>query len=276
MKIQYAHSPAEFEKMNTEDLKKKFLIENLFVENSCQLTYSHYDRMIIGGVLPTTEYIKLPNPEKLKSTYFLERREIGIINIGGNGKIICDGKEFILNNLDCLYIGKGTKEIYFSSNNINELSIFYFLSAPAHHCFPINKFTQNQAQPLELGSFENANRRTVYKYIHEDGIQSCQLVMGLTKLDKGSVWNSIPPHIHDRRMEVYFYFNLPLEHRIFHFMGEAHNTKHLIVKNNEAVISPSWSTHFGCGTFNYNFIWGMAGENLDYTDMDKLSLSDLN
>ncbi|MCX8481205.1 MAG: 5-dehydro-4-deoxy-D-glucuronate isomerase [Sediminibacterium sp.] len=275
MNIKYTQSPAETAKMNANQLSESFLVNNLFQKNEIVLTYSHYDRMIIGGIMPTLEKIKLPNPTSLKATYFLERREMGILNIGGKGTIYCDNQVFELNTFDCLYIGKGTKEIFFKSDIENNLSNFYLLSAPAHHSYPITKISKENAQPLDLGDDENANKRTVYKYIHEDGIKSCQLVMGLTMLKKGSVWNSIPPHIHDRRMEVYFYFNVQMDQCIFHFMGESQETKHIIVKNNEAVISPPWSTHFGCGTCNYNFIWGMAGENLDYTDMDKLSLTAL-
>ena len=275
MHIKFTQSPNETASLNTEELRQAFLINNLFQINIFNLTYSHYDRMIIGGIAPSTEKIKLPNPANLKANYFLERREMGIINIGGKGNIICDDQTFELNTLDCLYIGKGTKDIFFTSESENNISNFYILSAPAHCNYPSIKISKNDAQQMQLGDLENANKRTIYKYIHLEGIKSCQLVMGLTMLDIGSVWNSIPPHIHDRRMEVYFYFNLPNDHCIFHFMGEADKTKHIIVKNNEAIISPPWSTHFGCGTFNYSFIWGMAGENLDYTDMDKLTLNSL-
>jgi 4-deoxy-L-threo-5-hexosulose-uronate ketol-isomerase len=275
MKIQFASSPKETAAMLTEEVRNNFLVQNLMIDDSIQLTYTHYDRLIIGGVKPMSKTISLPNEAELKANYFLERREIGIINIGGNGVVIADKKEFTLNKMDCLYVGKGTKEVKFKSVNKKNPAMFYLLSAPAHHTYPNKLMKKEKATPVYLGAPETANIRTVYKYIHLDGLKSCQLVMGLTVLENGSVWNSVPPHTHTRRSEIYFYFDVPNEQRIFHFMGEPQQTKHIVVANNEAVISPSWSTHFGCGTSSYGFIWGMAGENLVYTDMDTTPIRNL-
>jgi 4-deoxy-L-threo-5-hexosulose-uronate ketol-isomerase len=268
MNIRFAVGPNETKQFNTEQLRENFLVGSLMQDDKVQLVYTHHDRVIIGGAKPVTKPLSLPNHEELKADYFLERREIGIINVGGAGTVTADGETFQLNKLDCVYVGKGTKEVSFKSDKAEDPSAYYLLSSPAHANWPNSKFTKEQAAPVVLGAAETSNKRTVYKYIHPDGIRSCQLVMGLTVLEPGSVWNSVPPHTHTRRMEVYFYFDLPDEHRIFHFMGEPQQTRHIAMANHEAVISPPWSTHFGCGTSNYGFIWGMAGENLVYTDMD--------
>jgi 4-deoxy-L-threo-5-hexosulose-uronate ketol-isomerase len=268
MEIRFTQSPAETAAMQTQALRDHFLISNLFEDNKINLTYTHYDRVIVGGVKPVKEKVALPNPAELRAEYFLERRELGIINVGGNGKVIADGIIHAISKMDCLYLGKGTQSVSFESEDASNPALFYILSAPAHHAYPAAICTKQNAQPVELGAAATSNKRTVYKYIHLEGIKSCQLVMGLTVLEEGSVWNSVPPHTHTRRMEVYFYFDLPAEHRIFHFMGEPSATKHIVMANHEATISAPWSTHFGCGTSNYGFIWGMAGENLVYTDMD--------
>lgn len=268
MKIRFAISPAEARQMNTEQLRENFLVEDFFINDQIKLSYTHYDRMIIGGIKPVNKTIELPNHPELRADYFLERRELGVINVGDEGIVIADGKEFSLRKMDCVYLGKGTQKVKFRSKTKKGAALFYMLSAPAHHKYPNKLMAKEKAAPVQLGARETSNKRTVYKYIHLDGIKSCQLVMGLTVLEPGSVWNSIPPHTHTRRMEVYFYFDLPAEHRIMHFMGEPQQTRHLVMANNEAVISPPWSTHYGCGTYNYGFIWGMAGENLVYTDMD--------
>lgn len=275
MHIRFAISQNEAKHMNTEQLRDNFLVSGLMQDDSVQLTYSHHDRVIIGGVKPVGKTILLPNHEELKAEYFLERRELGIINVGGDGIVIADNEEFPISKFDCVYVGKGTKEVKFKSNEKNEPALLYLLSALAHHQYPNKLMQKDKATPVQLGAAETANKRTVYKYIHLDGIRSCQLVMGLTMLEPGSVWNSIPPHTHTRRMEVYFYFDLPEQHRIFHFMGEPQQTRHMVMANNEAVISPPWSSHFGCGTSNYGFIWGMAGENLVYTDMDPAPVHEL-
>jgi len=268
MQIRFTQSPEETKQMNTEQLREHFLVENLFADDAVNLFYTHYDRVIIGGAKPVNKTLELPNHPELRADYFLERRELGIINVGADGVVIADGKEFILRKLDCVYLGKGTQKIKLRSKSKKDAALFYMLSAPAHHKYSNRLLVKEKAAPVQLGAAETANKRTVYKYIHPDGLKSCQLVMGLTVLEPGSVWNSIPPHTHTRRMEVYFYFGLPDGHRIMHFMGEPQQTRHLVMANNEAVISPPWSTHYGCGTFNYGFIWGMAGENLAYTDMD--------
>lgn len=268
MEIRFANSQLETQGMTTDQLRSTYLIENLFEADKLVLVYSHYDRVITGSAVPVDGSIALSNPEELRAEYFLERREMGIINIGGEGSIQVDGETFLLQKQSCVYIGKGVKEVVFSSADKNDPAKFYILSAPAHHAYPTSLYTKEQAAPVNLGDQSTANKRTVFKYIHKDGIQSCQLVMGLTVLESGSIWNSVPPHTHTRRMEVYLYFDLDLAHRIFHFMGQPQQTRHIVMKTDEAVISPPWSTHFGSGTSNYSFIWGMAGENLDYTDMD--------
>jgi 4-deoxy-L-threo-5-hexosulose-uronate ketol-isomerase len=195
--------------------------------------------------------------------------------VSGNGSVTVDGQNFPLNKMECLYVGKGAKEVSFSSSDKNDPAVFFLLSAPAHQTYPTTKFTKEQAAPVDLGAVETSNQRTIYKYIHADGIQSCQLVMGLTVLKNGSVWNSVPPHTHTRRMEVYFYFDVPEEVRAFHFMGEPQETRHILMANHQAVISAPWSVHFGCGTSNYAFIWGMAGENKQFTDMDAVAIKEL-
>lgn len=268
MEIRFCNSPAETKTMDTEQLRENFLVEDLMKENKLTLVYSHYDRMIIGGTKPVGTTVILQNEDELKADFFLQRRELGIINVGGEGVVAVDGKKYPLNKLECLYVGKGSKKVSFASNSKKEPAVFYLLSAPAHKEYPTTKYTKEQAAPVQLGAMETSNKRTIYKYIHDDGIQSCQLVMGLTVLEPGSVWNSVPPHTHTRRMEVYFYFDLPEEQRMFHMMGQPQQTRHIIMKNHEAVISPPWSGHYGCGTSNYGFIWGMAGENKQFTDMD--------
>jgi 4-deoxy-L-threo-5-hexosulose-uronate ketol-isomerase len=275
MRVQFANSPKEKATMQTDALRDNFLVQSLMVNDTINLVYTHYDRLIVAGVKPVNKTITLPNEEELKANYFLERREIGIINVGGQGVVLADKKEFVLNKLDCLYIGKGTKDVKFKSANKKTPAIFYLLSAPAHQSYATTLMKKEKASPVQLGAMETANKRTIYKYIHLEGIKSCQLVMGLTVLEKGSVWNSVPPHTHTRRSEIYFYFDVEKAHRIFHFMGEPQQTKHVVVANNEAIISPPWSSHFGCGTSNYGFIWGMAGENLVYSDMDAAAIKDI-
>lgn len=275
MQVRFQHSPAETRGMDSKTLRENFLFEGMVTDGKCEILYTHYDRMIIGAAKPTNEGLSLQNPDELKAAYFLERREIGIVNVGAAGSIIADGSNFAMDRLDCLYLPKGTKEVRFQSNDGKQPAIFYLLSAPAHARYEAVKFSKEQASPVSLGDTSTANQRTIYKYIHADGIQSCQLVMGLTILQPGSVWNSVPPHTHTRRMEAYFYFDLPEEHRVLHVMGEPQETRHLIVANHQAVISPAWSVHFGSGTTNYGFIWGMAGENYTFTDMDPVAIPEL-
>ena len=261
--------------MNTDELRDNFLIENLMVQDEVKLVYSHYDRVIIGGAMPVENELTLDAHYELRADYFLERRELGIINIGGGGTVAADGDVFSLSRLDCLYIGKGTKHVSFKSDDPSIPATFYLLSAPAHQSYPCRKLTKEEATPSTIGDPSTSNRRTIYKYIHADGIKSSQLVMGLTVLDKGSVWNTMPSHTHTRRMEAYFYFDVAEGQVVFHFMGEPQQTRHLVLQNNSAVISPPWSIHSGCGTANYGFIWGMAGENYTYTDMDAVAIPDI-
>lgn len=275
MDIRFQNSPAETAQMDTEQLRKSFHLQQLMQDDTVQLTYSHYDRVIIGGAKPVNRTLALPNHPELRAAFFLERRELGIINVGGPAVITADKKEYRLNKLDCLYLGKGTTEVKFRSSSKKDPAVLYLLSAPAHHKYPNRLMTKEKASPVNLGEVSTSNKRTIYKYIHLDGIKSCQLVMGLTVLENGSVWNSVPPHTHTRRMEVYFYFDVPEQHRVFHFMGQPQETRHIVMANHEAVISAPWSMHFGCGTSNYGFIWGMAGENQTFTDMDPAPIAEL-
>ena len=275
MEIRFQNSPGETAAMNTEQLRANFLVQRLMQDDQVKLVYTHYDRVIIGGAKPVNKTLSLPNHEELKAAYFLERRELGIINVGGAGTVIADKKEFSLNKLDCIYLGKETLDVKFKSKSKKEPAVFYLLSAPAHKKYPNRLMAKEKAFPVQLGDVSTSNKRTIYKYIHLDGIKSCQLVMGLTVLEPGSVWNSVPPHTHTRRMEVYFYFDVQAQHRVMHFMGQPQETRHIVLANNEAVISAPWSMHFGCGTANYGFIWGMAGENQVFTDMDQVAVSDV-
>jgi len=275
MQERFACSPAETGKMNTAQLRDTFLIQNLFELGKAEFVYTHYDRMVVGGVVPTATEITLSNYDALKSAFFLQRRELGIINIGGDGTVTADGTSYTLNKLDCAYIGRGTKEVVFKSADANRPAKFFLLSAPAHESYPVTLMKSNEATPAAMGSPETSNERTIYKYIHEDGIRSCQLVMGLTLLKQGSVWNTMPAHTHNRRMEVYLYFDVKEDQRVFHFMGQPDETRHLVIANEEAVISAPWSIHSGCGTANYSFIWGMAGENQSFADMDFVEIKNL-
>ncbi len=275
MQVRFQSSPKETGTMNTQQLRDNFLVQNLMQPGKIELVYSHFDRMIIGGAVPTTEAIALPNEDELKANFFLERREMGIINVGGKGIIQANGESFEIDKLECVYLGKGTEDVSFKSADATNPANFYLLSLPAHHTYPNKKMTKDDAAPVNLGDISTSNKRTIYKYIHNAGIESCQLVMGLTVLEEGSVWNSVPPHTHTRRMEAYFYFDLNEAHRVMHFMGEPQETRHLVVANHEAAISAPWSMHFGVGTANYGFIWGMAGENKEFTDMDQVAIAAL-
>jgi 4-deoxy-L-threo-5-hexosulose-uronate ketol-isomerase len=275
MQIRFQNSPKETSLMNTQQLRENFLVQNLMQPGKIELVYSHYDRMIIGGVVPGAAAITLPNEDELKADFFLERREMGIINVGGKGTVTADGVVYEIDKLECVYLGKGTKDVSFSSNTADVPAIFYILSVPAHQIYPNRKMNRAEATPVNLGDSSTSNKRTIFKYIHNDGMQSCQLVMGLTTLDPGSVWNSVPPHTHTRRMEAYFYFDVDAAQRVMHFMGEPQETRHLVVANHEAAISAPWSMHFGVGTANYGFIWGMAGENKEFTDMDQQPIASL-
>jgi 4-deoxy-L-threo-5-hexosulose-uronate ketol-isomerase len=275
MQERYTHNPSEVKKMSTEQLREAFAITDLLQPGKATFIYSHYDRMVIGGVVPQQSSIQLSNYDPLKSDFFLQRREMGIINIGNKGSITADGKTYELNKLDCLYLGKGIKEVEFTSNDTALPAQFYVLSAPAHQTHPSQFMKNAEATAVVMGASQTSNERIIYKYIHLDGIQSCQLVMGLTILKEGSVWNTMPAHTHNRRMEVYLYFDMNEEQRVFHFMGEPKQTRHILLGNGEAVISAPWSIHSGCGTSNYSFIWGMAGENQSFTDMDFVEIKNL-
>jgi 4-deoxy-L-threo-5-hexosulose-uronate ketol-isomerase len=275
MNSRFAIGPRETAQLDTAGLRQHFLIENIFTPGAIELTYTHYDRMIVGGAQPAGAPLALPSPEGLKAQYFLERRELGALNVGGPGRVVVDGQGWELGPQDCLYVGRGSQQVSFESLDDANPAKFYLLSAPAHKEYPTARRTQAEATPVEMGAMETANERTIYKYIFNEGLPSCQLVMGLTQLKPGSVWNTMPSHVHDRRMEAYLYFNLPQGQRVLHLLGEPQETRPLWVSNEQAILSPPWSIHTGCGTSAYAFIWGMAGENLEYTDMDAVALADL-
>lgn len=270
----YAIDPEAYRTFDTKQLRNAFLVESIFKTNQVTAVYSHYDRFILGGIKPSSEVVVLKAFESLKADFFLQRREMGIINVGKRGTITVDGVPYELDNKDALYIGRGAKEIFFSSKEA-EPALFYFNSAPAHTTYPTKKITLQEAETVELGSLETSNQRIIRKLMVNSVLPTCQLQMGMTELQKGSVWNTMPAHVHDRRMEAYFYFNVPDNQVVCHFMGLPQETRHVFVKNNQAVISPPWSIHSGAGTSSYSFIWGMAGENLDYSDMDAVPPSEL-
>jgi len=266
--IRYAVGPRETNQMGTEALRDEFLIDQVFGIDQFNWIYSHYDRYVVGGVIPKKGSVDLETIDPLKADFFLERREMGIINVGGNGSVTADGINYSLGYKEALYIGRGTKEVSFSSAEISSPANFYINSTPAHQAYPIRKVGVDEAEILDLGTPETANARTIRKLIVNSILPTCQLQMGMTELKSGSVWNTMPAHVHDRRMEVYFYFEVPEDQAVCHFMGAPNETRHIWMANNQAVISPPWSIHAGSGTSNYIFIWGMAGENLDYGDMD--------
>jgi len=271
----YAQSPKEVKQMDTAALRENFLIENVFEANQVNLTLSHFDRYIVGGAMPVDQKIALPNPDDLKATYFLERRELGIINVGGKAIVTADGEKYELDYKEALYIGKGVKEVFFESAISGEAAKLYINSAPAHHAYPNKKVSKAEAEIVELGTPETANHRIINKLLVNSVLPTCQLQMGMTELKSGSVWNTMPAHTHDRRMEAYFYFEVPKGQSVCHFMGQPQETRHIWMQNDQAVISPNWSIHSGAGTSNYTFIWGMAGENLDYGDMDHCAITEL-
>lgn len=270
----YASSPKAVKQYDTQQLRDEFLINDLMQPGKIKWVYTHYDRYMAGGAVPTSD-IKLETIDPLKADYFLERRELGIINVGGDGSVSVDGETFKINHKDALYIGKGTKEVVFKSDNTKNPAKFYMNSAPAHKAYPTKKTSLAEANKIELGSIETANHRTVNQMIIGGIITTCQLQMGMTELKTGSVWNTMPAHVHDRRMEIYFYLDVPENQAVCHFMGQPQETRHIWMHNHQAVISPPWSIHSGSGTSNYTFIWGMAGENLDYNDMDVARITDL-
>lgn len=275
MENRYATNPNEAKHYTTEDLRSNYLIQSLFQSDELKLIYSHEDRVVIGGVMPVNSSVSLTGEAFLKTDHFLERRELGIVNIGGPGLIETETESFKLDARDGLYIGKGVRKVEFSSKTMENPAKFYLVSTLAHTTFPSRKIDIREAEPVHLGTNEESNKRTIYKYIHADGVQSCQLMLGMTLLEPNNMWNTMPAHIHDRRMEVYLYFDMEENSRVFHFMGEPKETRHLVVGNDEALISPPWSIHSGVGTSRYSFIWAMAGENYTFTDMEFVPMEEL-
>lgn len=275
MEVRYSVSPKEGKHMTTSELRENFLIENLFVPDEIKFIYSHVDRIIVGAAVPTTKPLTIEGSKELGSDYFLERREMGVINIGGAGVIVVDGKRVDMETKAGLYIGKETKEVSFESVDATNPAKFYINSAPAHAVYPLHKIGYADANKRYLGTPEEANVRTLNQYIHPDVCKSCQLSMGMTELQPGSLWNTMPSHTHERRMEVYLYFDMSDNDVVFHMMGQPQETRHIVMKNEEAVISPSWSIHSGVGTRAYTFIWGMVGENQNFDDMDHIQTKDL-
>lgn len=276
MEVRYSPDQNGFKRMTTEELRKAFLIETLFKEDEIPMVYSDIDRSITGSAVPKSHSLKLTATKKeMAAEYFCERREVGVINIGAKGKIILDGKEFIMNPKDALYIGRGTKEVEFLSEDTNNPAQFYFVSYPAHKEYPSKHITYNDAIHRHLGSVETSNKRTIHQYILPEILPTCQIAMGLTELEDGSVWNTMPAHTHQRRSEIYMYFNLKPDAFVVHLIGEPIETRHLIIRDRQAVLSTSWSLHAGCGTQSYSFIWAMGGENQVFDDMDWIPMTDL-
>ena len=275
MKTHSLPGKAETKQLDTAGLRANFLIPDLFVPGALELVYTDLDRAIVGGVVPTSAPLALPAGEQLRADFFCQRRELGILNLGAAGKVTVDGVVYSVNKLDCLYVGRGSKSVVFSSDDAADPSAFYLVSYPAHTTYPTTLNTPAQANILQLGSKNDANERTLHQYIHENGIKSCQLVMGFTAMAPGSVWNTMPSHTHDRRTEVYCYFDVPAGHSVLHLLGEPTETRGLWVHNREVALSPSWSIHSGTGTNAYRFVWAMGGENQRFDDMDKLAITDL-
>lgn len=274
MELRTASSPRDVKHYTTERLREEFLIQNLFVADEIKTVYSHIDRIITGAAVPISP-LTVTAGEEIRAEYFLQRREMGIINIGGKGTVTVDGTVYQLDNKYGMYIGMGSKDISFASADASTPAKFYFNSAPAHKTYPTVLIRPEDCVKVELGSLEESNHRVIRKYILPGQVESCQLVMGMTTLKPGSVWNTMPCHTHDRRMEVYLYFDMPEDALVFHYMGEPTETRHIVMRNEEAVISPSWSIHSGSGTQAYTFIWGMVGENQAFDDMDAIAMSDI-
>ena len=271
----YSYHPEDFKSYDTERIRKEFLVEKLMDAGNIHLVYSLAERYIVGGAVPVDNGLLLETIDPLKAEYFCERREVGIINVAGAGSVLVDGTEYKLNFKDALYIGKGSQEVIFKSDDAANPAHFYINSAPAHKEFPTKHVTMGDANVIHLGALETSNERDINQLLINGVVETCQLQMGMTELNTGSVWNTMPPHLHSRRNEVYFYFDVPEGQTVCHFMGEPDETRHIWLQNEQAVISPSWSIHSAAGTSNYIFIWGMAGENLDYTDMDIIQPTEL-
>lgn len=279
MDIRYSANQKDFKRYTTKETRDEFIIENLYIPNQVVAVYSHIDRMVTLGCMPSTEAVSIDKGvdvwKNFGTGYFLERREVGIFNIGGAGKIIADGEEFKMGYKDCLYITRGTKEVIFSSEDGSSPAKFYMVSAPAHKSCKTTFIPMEKAAKKPLGAMETSNRRMICQYIHPDVLETCQLSMGMTILEPGSVWNTMPCHTHERRMEVYMYFEIPKDNVVFHFMGEGNETRHIVMQNEQAVISPSWSLHSGAGTSSYTFVWAMGGENQAFDDMDAIPTTEL-
>jgi len=273
--VRYASHPEDAKRYGTAELRKHFLVDQVFSADKAQLTYSHVDRIMVGGIMPVKEAVALEAGKEMGVDYFFERREAGPINVGGAGKVTIDGEVYELRHRDGIYIGMGAKDVTLTSDSADAPAKFYLNSAPAHHSYPTVKIELSQANPVRLGDDATSNKRTIYQYVHPAVCESCQLVMGLTMLEPGSIWNTMPCHTHERRMEVYFYFDVAPDGMVVHLMGQPEETRHLMIANEQAVISPSWSLHSGVGTSNYTFIWGMCGENQTFDDMDHIRPSEL-
>lgn len=270
----YATDPESFSNWSTEKIRQEMLMESLFSHDSIQWVYTHYDRMMVGGAVPGTSPLELEPVQPLKADHFLDRRELGVINIGGSGGVLVDGETYELEPYDALYIGRGAKSVQFLPGE-DTSPCYYLNSTPAHQAHPVVKISSSEVEAVELGSLEESNHRVIHKYLVHSLVQTCQLQMGMTTLKSGSVWNTMPAHVHDRRMEAYLYLDLPEESVVCHFLGTPDETRHVWVRNRQAVLSPPWSIHSGAGTRSYRFIWGMGGENLDYGDMDVIEPKDL-
>lgn len=273
--VRHASHPDAVRGYDTETLRRHFLIETVFAGGEICLTYSHYDRMVIGGAMPLDQGLFLSSPKEVGQDFFLAQRELGALNVGGPGRVAVDGKVYDLAKYDCLYIGRSAKDVRFESVDAERPAKFYLVSTPAHGAYPTVLLTRDKARHLTPGEAATANKRSIYQFIHPDVCQSCQLTMGFTMIDTGSIWNTMPAHTHDRRMEAYLYFDLDADQRVFHFMGEPQQTRHMLVASEQAIISPPWSIHSGAGTKNYSFIWAMAGDNKSFTDMDHVAIADL-
>jgi 4-deoxy-L-threo-5-hexosulose-uronate ketol-isomerase len=275
MKTVVMADPVRYPRMTTQEIRETFLLNNLCKPDEINVNYVELERAVVGWAAPVEKTLSLPTYPELRAEYFLERRELGVLNIGGAGAVSVGGKSYELNNLDVLYVGRGNAEVTFASKDKNKPAVFYLLSYPAHATYPVALVRKEDASPTEMGSDETCNKRTICKYIHLEGARSCQLVMGVTHLHTGNVWNSMPPHTHMRRSEIYMYFNLPEGERMFHLMGQPQETRHIIMVDKDVVVSPLWSIHAGAATHAYSFCWGMGGENQVYSDMDPAPVKDL-
>ena len=275
MKLLQMSDPVRYPRMTTEELRETFLLDGMFAPGAITLAYVDLDRTVVGGTVPTSKPLKLETSPELRSEFFCERRELGVFNVGGAGTVTVDGKGFKLDKMDCLYVGRGSRDVMFASDSADKPAAFYLLSYLAHAEYPTAMVKFKDIEPVKLGAVETCNKRSIYKAIFLDGIRSCQLVMGFTLLAPGSNWNTMPPHVHMRRSEIYFYFDVDAAQRVMHLMGPADETRHLVMSDRDIVVSPGWSIHAGVGTKSYGFCWGMGGENQRYDDMDPVLIADL-